>query len=291
MQPSASPTPDHLGPLSLRPLALTGGTHGVLLFHGLSSGPLELQFVARGLHRAGYSVRACVIANYTYGLASGQNNNAAAWERAALAEFDAFAAQFDTVSVGGLCIGAVLALRLAALRAGRIHAVLALSTTLHFDGWANPWYTPLLQLGRVLPFTQRIAVREGEPFGLKDERMRGWIKRQMQASGNSNAGAASLRVGDLLKASDLIRSTVATLPQVTAATLLIHAREDDCASPRSAFEVASRVKSACTEVILLSDSYHMISIDQEKDKVITHLVRFLAALPAPQNVPSTLRVV
>lgn len=291
MQPSASPTPDHLGPLSLRPFALKGGTHGVLLFHGLSSGPLELQFVARGLHRAGYSVRACVIANYTYGLTSGQNNNAVAWERAALTEFDAFAAQFDTVSVGGLCIGAVLALRLAAMRAGRIHAVLALSTTLHFDGWANPWYTSMMQLCRVLPFTQRIAVREGEPYGLKNERMRSWIKRQMQASGNSNAGAACLRVGDLLRASDLIRRTVATLSQVTSAMLLIHAREDDCASPRSAFEVASRVGSACIEVILLSDCYHMISVDQEKDKVITHMVRFLAELPEPKNVPNTKQVV
>ncbi|MBC7548590.1 MAG: alpha/beta fold hydrolase [Polaromonas sp.] len=290
MQPSVLPTPDRPGPLSLQPLALAGGTHGVLLFHGLSSGPLELQFVARGLHRAGYSVRACVIANYTYGLTSGENNNAAAWERAALAEFDAFAAQFDTVSVGGLCIGAVLALRVAALRSSRIRSVLALSTTLHFDGWANPWYTPLLQLGRVLPFTQRMAIREGEPYGLKDTRMRGWVKRQMQASGNSNAGAACLRVGDLLKASDLIRRTAASLSQVTSATLLIHAREDDCASPRSAFEVASRINAAHIQVILLSNSYHMISIDQEKDKVITHLTRFLAALLEPQKAHNDLRV-
>jgi carboxylesterase len=282
--------------LSLQPLELTGGRHGVLLFHGLSSGPLELQFVARGLHRAGYSVRACVIAHYTHGLMSGGGSSAQAWELAALAEFDAFAAQFDTVSVGGLCIGAVLALRVAALRASRVNAVLALSTTLHFDGWANPWFTPLLQLGRVVPFTQRIAIREGEPYGLKDTRMRGWVKRQMQASGNSNAGAACLRVGDLLKASDLIRNTSATLPQVTAATLLIHAREDDCASPRSAFEVASRISAVHIHLILLSDSYHMISIDQEKDQVIAHMVRFLATLPAPpapqqdDTVPTDLKV-
>jgi len=263
---------------TLKPLTLAGGRHGVLLLHGLSSGPLELQFVARGLHRAGYTVHAPIIPGYTY---SGPQKHASRysaqdWIRTALSELDWLAGQCDSVSVGGLCIGAVLALRVAALRSGQLSAVMALSTALHFDGWGNPWYTPLLNLARCLPFAKRIAIQEKEPYGVKDTRMRARIKRQMELAGQSNAGAASLRVSDLLKSRDLIALARQSLPQIQCATLLIHAKEDECASTKSAFEVADRVSAARIHLVILSNSYHMISIDQEKDLVILEMIRFLS---------------
>lgn len=275
-------------PLNLKSLRLDGGTHGVLLFHGLSSSPMELQFVARGLQRAGYSVVAPVIAGYTHGLSSesGQNVGANEWIATALREFDALAERCETVSVGGLCIGAVLSLRVAALRANRISSVLAMSTALHFDGWANPWYTHFLRLARYLPFARRIAISEGEPYGLKDTRMRAWVKRQMQVSGDSSAGAAVLMVDDLLKSRDLIALTKSSLAQITSPTLLIHAREDECASPKSSYEVASKVKATRIEILILTNSYHMVSLDQEKNTVISAMIRFLAddAKPAVNKV-------
>jgi carboxylesterase len=274
--------------MNLKSLRLDGGAHGVLLFHGLSSGPMELQFVARGLQRAGYSVVAPVIAGYTHGLPceSGQKTGAKEWIASALREFDALAERCETVSVGGLCIGAVLSLRLAALRANRISSVLAMSTALHFDGWANPWYTHLLSLARYLPFARRIAINEGEPYGLKDTRMRAWVKRQMQVSGDSSAGAAVLMVDDLLKARDLIALAKASLTQVTSPLLLIHAREDECASPKSSYEVANQVKASRIEILILTNSYHMVSLDQEKNTVIAAMIGFLSedAKPAVKKV-------
>lgn len=263
---------------TLKPLTLAGGRHGVLLLHGLSSGPPELQFVARGLHRAGYTVHAPVIPGYTY---SGTQKHTACysaedWISAALRELDWLASQCDSVSIGGLCIGAVLALKVAALRSGQLSAVMALSTALHFDGWGNPWYTPFLNLARCLPFAKRISIQEKEPYGVKDTRMRARIKQQMELVGQSNAGAASLRVSDLLKSRDLIALTRQSLAQIQCATLLIHAKEDECASTKSSFEVASRVKAARIHLVILSNSYHMISIDQEKDLVIREMVLFLS---------------
>lgn len=263
----------------IKPLTLAGGRHGVLLFHGLSSGPLELQFVARGLHRAGYTVHAPVIPGYTYGLIQdrGTEHSAENWISVALSELDWLAGQCESVSVGGLCIGAILALRVAALRSDRLSSVLALSTALHFDGWGNPWYTPLLNLARYLPFAKRISIREKEPYGVKDPRMRAWVKRQMESLGQSTAGAASLRVGDLLKSRDLIAITRKSLHQIKCDTLIIHAKEDECASTRSAFEVVDRVGSSRIHLVILSDSYHMISIDQEKGVVILEMIRFLSS--------------
>ena len=263
---------------TVKALTLKGGRHGVLLFHGLSSSPLELQFVARGLHRAGYTVHAPVIPGYTYGLIHdhGANHSVDDWISVALKELDWLSKKCDRVSVGGLCIGAVLALRVAAMRSDSLRSVLALSTALHFDGWGNPWYTQLLDLARYTPFAKRISIKEREPYGLKDERMRAWVKRQMDTIGQSNAGAASLRVGDLLIARDLISLTRKSLDKIKCDALLIHAKEDEIASTKSSFEVADRVNSTRIHLVILSNSYHMVSIDQEKDVVISAMIQFLS---------------
>lgn len=265
---------DEAAPADERGLWLRGGPVGVLLLHGLASAPAELLFLARGLHRAGYTVRVPVIAGYSHGTPADARRERG-WGDAALAEFDALRGECREVAVGGLCIGAVLALRVAALRGPLVRAVLALSTTLHYDGWATPWYRRLLPLAAWVPGAGRIGVRETEPFGVKDERMRAWIRAQM-ASGMSDAGAAVLRVASLLAARRLMREVRGRLPDIAAPTLVVHAREDDAASTRSAFEVADRVGAAQVQLVLLTDSYHMISIDREKHRVLAQMKDFLA---------------
>ena len=260
-----------------RTLNLPGGRHGVLLFHGLSSTPLELQFLARGLHRAGHTVRIAVIDGYSHGLPTNGPNGHAHWAAAAVAEFDRMRPQCETLAVGGLCIGALLSLHVAAQRGAGVSHVLALSTTLRYDGWAAPWTRWMLPLARVLPWAGRIAVKEREPFGLKDERLRAWIAGQMKESGGSDAGASVLRVGDLVEAQNLMRVVRKGLRRITAPTLLIHAKDDDCASPRSADEVATGVSSTRVHRVMLYDSYHMISIDKEKTRVLAEMKDFLQA--------------
>ncbi len=286
-QPDATPAPAKpaVSPAAAKPagpraLNLPGGRHGVLLFHGLSSTPLELQYLARGLHRAGYTVRVAVIDGYSHGLPGKQRPNGhGEWANAAVAEFDRMREQCDTLAVGGLCIGALLSLFVAGQRGGLVSHVLSLSTTLHYDGWAAPRSRWMLPLARVLPWAGRIAVKEREPFGLKDERLRAWIAAQMKESGGSDAGAAVLRVRDLLEAQGLMKLVRQRLKRIVAPTLLIHAKDDDCAAPRSAEEVAKSVSSRHVHLIILYDSYHMISIDKEKARVLDEMKDFLQGSP------------
>ena len=192
--------------------------------------------------------------------------------------------QCDSLAVGGLCIGALLALVIAARRPTQVSHVLSLSTTLHYDGWAAPMGRWLLPLARVIPGTDRIATREREPFGLKDERLRAWIAAQMRESGGSDAGAAVLRVRDLLRAQDLMAVVRQGLSAIHSPTLLIHAQEDDAASPRSAYEVARSVSASRVHLVLLKNSYHMISIDKEKELVLAEMKDFLQdGAPQPDD--------
>lgn len=267
-----------------RSLQFTGGPRGVLLFHGLSSSPLELTFIARGLQRAGHTV--CVPAMPGYTHRHGPMQDADGWTRAALQAFDDMAERCEQVAVGGLCLGAILALRVAALRADEVSALTCLSPSLDYDGWGNPWHTPLLPLARVVPFAGRIRIREREPYGLKDERLRAWVARQMAQAGESDAGAAHLRVADILQARRLIAQARAGLSDIHCPTLAVHAKEDENATPRSAFQVLSGVRSAMTRLVLLRDSFHMISIDQERETVLGEMRSFLTDAHARTTQPS-----
>jgi len=282
-------------PALTRPLDLRGGPHGILLFHGLNSSPLEMQFVARGLHRAGFTVRVPTLDGYTHGaLRHLTPSSAAEWRQSAQCELDTFKNECQTVAVGGLCIGALLAIGLAATDTQAVDALIAMSPAIHYDGWGNPWYTPFLPLAKWVPFAKKIQVREREPFGVKDTRMRSWIAKQMSATGLSDAGASTLQVGDLLQARELAAWVLERLGHITAPTLLIHAVEDECATPRSSHDLAQGMVLANTQLTLLHDSYHMITIDREKELVLQTLCQFLSQTtalhpprPASERSPTT----
>jgi carboxylesterase len=184
-----------------------------------------------------------------------------------------------------LCIGAVLALRLAQLQAHQVAGVISLSAALHYDGWGNPWFTALLPLARVLRFAQHWRIREKSPFGVKDERMRAWLERQIRLSDQSDAGAGSLQVRDLLQARLLGTQTRRDLTRIQAPILVVHAQEDECASPRSALEIHAGVRSSLKRLVLLDDCYHMISIDKQKARVLQEMMAFLRHFSPSVPVP------
>ena len=67
------------------------------------------------------------------------------------------------------------------------------------------------------------------------------------------------------------------LPQVTAPCLIAHAVEDDIASIENARLVEAGV-SGPTEMLLLKDSYHMITIDRERRMLARRSAQFFAAI-------------
>jgi carboxylesterase len=74
------------------------------------------------------------------------------------------------------------------------------------------------------------------------------------------------------------------MPRITAPALIIHAEEDEIASPRSAHFVAQHIGSAVVESIMLHDSYHMITVDNERDQVAHDTIRFFATARADRAV-------
>jgi carboxylesterase len=264
------------------PITLAGGEHAVLLVHGLQSSPVEMQPLAKQLNKSVYTVHAPHIRGYGY--EHGDDAHSVThwedWHAKVLAEFHALKQQHKTVAVGGLCIGAVLSLSIAAELGDEITALSLLSTTLYYDGWSIPWYRFMLPIGYYTPFRYIYSYREREPFGLKNKQLRKWVAREMSHKDSSMAGAAKLSLPAVHEAELLIKSVKKSLPRVTAPALIIHAVEDDVSSPRSARYVADNIGSKTMESILLHNSYHMITIDNEREQVASDTIRFFNAAHA-----------
>ncbi|MBY0579089.1 MAG: alpha/beta hydrolase [Burkholderiales bacterium] len=254
---------------------LVKGKDAVLLIHGLSGSPLEMQFVARALHKAGFSVRVPRFSKHGIGAQAAPTEKWQDWLDEVVMHFDEMKEQYETVSVCGLCIGAVLALKLAAERGQEIASLALFSTTLYFDGWNIPWYRFLLTIGYYTPFRHIYAYQESEPYGIKNEQLQAWISREMGEKSTFASLCAKIPMTRLHQAEKLIGEAKRMLAEIEAPTLIIHSLEDDTSTIRSANYVESHIGSKKVRKIFLDDSYHNITMDNQKDIVAEETIRFI----------------
>jgi carboxylesterase len=259
-----------------------GGRSGVLLIHGLTGTPTEMRLVGKGLNRAGFDVYGMQLAGHCGDvddlLATGWKDWYASVEAAAAR----YRKEVDHLFVAGLSMGAVLALKLAADHPDWVRGVGVYGATFRYDGWAIPWYG---RLSFLLPLIGRLGigkhrmVHENEPYGLRDERLRAQISGLMLGGDSAAAGLPGNPWPSLAEMYDMAAVVRRELPKVKSPCYIAHATEDDVASLENAYLVARSV-SGPTEMLLLKDSYHMITIDRERRTLIQGSAEFFSRIAA-----------
>ncbi|KAA0069770.1 alpha/beta fold hydrolase [Rhodanobacter sp. T12-5] len=259
-----------------------GGRSGVLLIHGLTGTPMEMRLLGKGLNRAGFTVHGMQLAGHCGDvedlLATGWRDWYASVERAA----DELLGKVDHLFVAGLSMGALLALKLAADRPGQVAGVGVYGATFRYDGWSIPW---LARLSFLLPLLKRFGIgrarsfMEQPPYGIRDERLRAQVSTAMLGGDSAAAGLPGNPWYSLAEMHGLAADVRRQLSQVSAPCLVAHASEDDVASLKNA-ELVMRGVSAPTELLLLDDSYHMITIDKERRTLIERSAAFFDSIAA-----------
>lgn len=255
---------------------LDGGRHAVLMLHGLSGTAFEVMHVAKLLNKVGFTVRIPVLPGHRTSVSQLAATTWHDWYGAAEKHFEELSADYDTVSVAGLCMGAVLALRLSAEKGRRVASLVAMSTTLAYDGWSIPWYSFLLPLVLYTPLKRFWSYREGGSYGIKNPA----VRKRVSAKMNDKSSVAYDRTpaDSIREMLGLVRATKGRLGEITAPTLIIHAAQDEVASPRNADYLERRLCGADrVEKVILDDCYHMITIDNQRDRVAEEAARFVAA--------------
>jgi len=252
------------------------GQDAVLLLHGLSGSPLEMQYLEHRIREAGFYTRNPSIPGCGFGTREDRFDTGTwrQWIEFASSELDALRRNHERVYIAGLCIGAVIALRLAIERPHQVAGLGLVSTTLAYDGWQIPWYQALAPLACYTPLRRIISWPERHPFGLKNERLRKWVVRALHARGVSALGAASQPLSGIDEARKLIRAVRRDIHCVMAPALILHSIEDDVTSTRSAHFVALNVSSRQVRTVLYRDSYHILSMDNDRRSVAKEMIGF-----------------
>lgn len=258
-----------------RSLRLSGGRTGILLIHGLGGTPIEMRFIAVGLARAGYTVSCPQLAGHCGTAHDLKATRWQDWYASVVEAHDQLLQDCDVVIVGGLSMGAVLALHLAAERPDSVHGLALYAPTLQLDGWGIPWYARLFGLVWHRSVADRIPFTEREPFGIKDPRVRGLVTAAIQSGDSSQAGQLSTPGSSMLELRWLAKTVRRSIDRIRQPALLLHPREDDRASLRNAF-LLQRKLGGSVETVVLDDSYHVVTLDRQRHIVMERTSRFAA---------------
>ncbi len=250
---------------------LEASDRAVLLFHGMTGSPAELLPLARALYKSGFDVYCPVLPGHMKGLREIMAVTHDEWIEFSRREFDRLNKTYYHISLGGICVGAVLALHLATERP--TDSVLCLSPTFDADGWDMPaWVRPFIWFAGLTPLKYFLVFRDTKSFGVKNEQIRAQIGAAMNKAGSGLDGFPLICVQQMHR---LARRLRARVDAVKVPTLIIHSEEDDVADIASAKWLYQHLGAAKKEFIAVQNCYHLITIDNERAAVIEKSIEFV----------------
>lgn len=270
----------------------------LVLLHGLLSTPLEFGLIQASLRARGVPLITPEIQGYTAGDRR-RRRSWQAWRDAAAQAITQAVPAGQRFVLGGLCAGGLLAAALALDGLPGVDGLALLSPTFEYDGWGLTRWARLRKLGYALGLERVINVPEREPFGIKNEKIRGWVMREMRTRAESAAGPSSLPLWSIHEVERLSAAVRQRLGELQARTLVLHAREDELSSLATVERGLREMRAIRPQLVVLDDSYHMITIDNDRHRVVSELVAFTHPLagaaapaavfePAPHTAPPAL---
>jgi len=249
---------------------------GALLIHGLGGTEFDMGGLHKVLARAGIDTHGVTLPGHAGRPEDLLDVRVEDWMEVVTQRYRELAAQYDVLHVIGMCLGALLAVELCKRESHARGALVVLSAPVFLDGWSTPWYRGLRYLlYRVPGVPRRIRVQEEDPYGVKSELVRAFIKAGFARGDGFHYQWVPLAC---VRQVDRLRGMVQRgLDTLRCPTLIMHAEEDELTSPRSARFLGARIPGAA--VVLLKDSYHMICVDHERERVMRSVLAFVGKDP------------
>ena len=251
-------------PLDLNRFYFRGDTSGCLLIHGLTGTPGEMRFLGERLHGAGFTVSGILLAGHRTTVEDLKTKKWQDWYQSVKEGYEELRASCKTIFVSGISMGALLAFLLAYETKSDVVALASLSTGFFFDGWnTHAWQRMMLPFVIHTPLKYFVDFPEGEPYSVKNPTVR-----------YDHLGYPVFPAVSLSELYKLMRTVKKILPDIKVPTLIIHSREDDSHSLRSVDLMERHLGSTVKEKLILDNSYHVVTVDYQKERVAAEVVRF-----------------
>jgi carboxylesterase len=244
----------HLDP---SPFFLEGGPIGALLIHGFTGSPPEMRLVGDYLHQRGLTVSGPLLPGHGTSVEDMNRSKWTEWTEHVEQTLVALQDRCETVFVGGLSMGSVLTLYLAARHPELSGAILYSPAVWPADR--------LLYLTPVLKYVIRVKPKSGDS-DLTDLE----AERRLWSYEENPVFAAH----EFLK---LLRHVRQRLSRVTCPVLIIHSTLDQAIHPDSARRTYDRIGSSDKKLLTLHNSGHCITVDSEWEAVAEKTYAFITA--------------
>ncbi|MGH3423537.1 MAG: alpha/beta hydrolase [Nocardioidaceae bacterium] len=236
-----------------RPLAVDQGPTGVLLSHGFTGSPASMVPWAHYLAEQGHSVRVPRLPGHG---TTWQEMNRTRWQDW-YAEVDRTLTELrercGTVVVAGLSMGGCLALRLAEQRPDDVDGLVLV----------NPAVTStdrrMLAVPLIRHFVPSIA----------------GIGNDIKKPGVEESGYDRTPLHALYSMTRLWRDVGDNLSRVTAPLLLFRSAVDHVVDPSSAAAILAGVSSRIVREVVLEDSFHVATLDNDADRIYRESAAFV----------------
>ena len=247
------PQPSHLDP---SPFFLEGGPAGVLLIHGFTGSPPEMRLVGDYLHQRGLTVSGPRLPGHGTTLEDLNLRTWQEWTGHVESTLSDLRRRCRTVFVGGLSMGALLALYLAGHHPGLAGVIAYAPATIPADRRSR--------LAPVLKYVIGRVPKGEDDLTDPQARQRVWSYEAWPAAG----------AHELMK---LVNEVKRLLPGVTCPALVIYSTADRSIHPNSAPYTYARLGSTDKELVTLHNSGHVITVDSEWEFVAHKTYQFIQA--------------
>jgi len=243
------------------------------LIHGLTGTAKEMGSIARTLNQKGFAVACPLMLNHNKSISALKRTTWQELYQSIRREFISYESTYENIFVAGLSFGALIGILLAYEFPKKIKALNCFSPTLFFDGWSNPKSRIFLPLVYKTPLKYWIYFKEEYPYGVKNPRLRAKIEsfykeaKLFDYSKIHLYGYPVIPVSCMYQNCLLAKKVISILNKIETPAQLMQAREDDVTSPKNSYFIYGRISSKEKEIIFFEDSYHIITADQEREKV------------------------
>jgi carboxylesterase len=247
------------------PFSLGAGSRGVLLVHGFTGSPFEMSLLGAHLAARGFAVEGVKLAGH-----AGTTRELAAttwhdWYRSAVEALDRLRERVGgrRVAVAGLSMGGLLTLEMARQRRDELAAICVMSAPL----WLAPQAETFARVTARLPLIRRMALPKLAGSDIRDPEMR---RRNHDA-----VPRAGMPLPSLASLVDLGQHLRDKLGDVKTPTLLMHSERDHTVPFACMDAIANRLGTAEYKKVALTESFHVITLDLERDKVFAAVAEWV----------------
>ena len=243
------------------------GERGVLLVHGFTGSPFEMRLAGEDLARRGFAVDGVKLAGHadtTRALAATTWHD---WYRSAEDAVTRLRARVGgrRVAVVGLSMGGLLTLELARQHRDALACIGVLSAPL----WLPPQAEKFARVTARLPIVRGLALPKLAGSDIRDREM-----KARNAHAVPKAGMPLPALASLVELGAYLRDK---LGDVKTPTLIMHSERDHTVPYECMDAIANRLGTSEYRKVTLKESYHVITLDLERDKVFATVAEWVGA--------------